>query len=179
MLWEKRKESLESAIKLIKARLGQFVPEFSLVYGHGKNGNETPYIFCLKVDPKADLNKEDIQRYIDQYDEFLSALADLYKDSFNGDRGIMLDVLEKPKNFIYGTTSKDHEPRLYMVDIYPTFTEPPRIAAQTLEYIANDPDIVINGNEYKLNSLEGIKNDFHKTRKASQELIELAEQTKK
>ncbi len=124
---DERLRRFEKNVQILKTHFFDFIPEFLVTYGEGTHTkHEVPYIFMNKVSEAEKLDDQKVESYISQLDDFLEQIIETYIETYNngegwhGNEGFVPDIT-KNSNWMYGTTSKNDNPKLYFVDLYPAF----------------------------------------------------------
>ncbi len=170
--FEKKRQKFEQNLLQIKQYFADFIPEFHLAYGHSDVLDEkAPYVFMKKVMSIHELSEENIRKFLNEKDEFLSKSVQMYNDTYNNGTGDFLDLGNR-NNFIYGATeNSNNPPHLYFVDLYPML----RGHAGRFFYDINanrDRNLFfINDKEYKYKDFPKIEYGFPKTEEALKTFI--------
>jgi hypothetical protein len=172
MTLEKRKKELEQTIDLVKKYMSDFVPNFHLVYSHGDENKETPYIFMEKVEPEQVLEEKDIQNAINQLDEFFTRLSKIYQETYQHGHGTVLDFW-RLTNYVYGKTKNDENPRLYFVDLYPVEKEGRGYIRDLIWALINDDEVMINDKTFFYKDFPNVAHNFPKGMKTIEKLGEI------
>lgn len=186
LTYQERQRKFEKNLKIFQEKFSKFIPEFQVVYSAGTRGNnhkaEIPVILMTKVEKCAVIETSDINKYLDEFDEFLELVIKTYIETFdNGDgwygkEGFSPD-LRRSNNLMYGSTIKDEQPRTYYVDLYPSFYETRSELRDRINTIINRSikygKISINNTIYDIDKSEDHQKLFPKTLKILEELNNL------
>ncbi len=118
---EEFREHYQNALEYMQKYFGKYLPKAQLVYGENEEGNKTGYLIM------EDVAIENIKNYSDeQYERLLIKMDEMLTDVINDwhscnpkdGRRALIDIF-LPGNVLYGTTKRNPNPQLYLVDIYP------------------------------------------------------------
>lgn len=184
--YKERLERFEKNYKFFKEKFASYIPDFQLVYGAGQIGYNSkakiPLILMEKVHEAERIESKDVNEYLNELDEFLEHVINIYLETYNngegwyGNEGFTPDIV-KPSNYVYGKTNNDEGPKLYFVDLYPSFYKSKGQFKDAISAIIKSANFNkgrrINNENYQISDEEISNGLFPKTIEAIKKLEEL------
>lgn len=130
LTFEQVKTNISKASELMDRYLKDYLPNYFFTFEEpGQSGEAAAYFFMEEVRPARNLPPAE------WVDAFLYQCCKMYLETKNESGGFGVD-LNKIENLEFGTTTSDNRPKLYLIDLYPTYFNLPasRLQMQISEF---------------------------------------------